>query len=101
MANVDQHPISSDLIQMTATAELSNGLPSLISVRLHTRSVLLPTAAEYLEANLLPEIISRAGLVSTITFSTIAESSYQEIDPWNHNYEMHLTISPGIIVGCY
>ena len=101
MANVDQHPISSDLIQMTATTELSNGQPSIVVVKLLTRTVLLPTAAEYVEANLLPEIVSRAGLVDTIIFATIAESSYQEIDPRHHSYEMQLTIDPGVVVGCY
>jgi len=65
--------------------------PAAVLAVLVTRQVLTPTAVAYIETqNLVPEIVSRAGLDEEIQFTTITEISHTTATDGTHTYRMQL-----------
>ena len=91
VTRIDNHPISSGLIVLSVTTAVINMTPATVVATLITREALLPTAVVYIQTeNLVPEIISRAGLDEEIVFTTITEESHTTASNGNHTYKMQL-----------
>jgi hypothetical protein len=91
VTRIDNYPISSGLVVLSITTAVINTAPATVVVTLVTREELLPTAVAYIEAqNLVPEIISRAGLDEEIQFTTVIEESHTTASNGNHTYKMQL-----------
>jgi hypothetical protein len=90
---IDSYPISSGLVPLSITTQIVNSEPITLLVRLVSRTELLPTAKDFIEAeNLLPEIVSRAGLVEETAFSSIVELSHTAALDGTHLYQMQLSV---------
>ena len=91
---IDNHPISSDLIPLSITTQIVNSNPATVMVWLVTREELLPTAKDFIaNQNLVPEIVSRAGLDEEIVFTTITEITHTAATDGSHTYKMQLDVS--------
>ena len=91
VTRIDKHPISSDIVVLSITTAVINSIPATVMTTVVTRIELLPTAKDYIEANnLVPEIVSRAGLDEEIVFTTITEVDHTTAADGTHTYKMQL-----------
>jgi len=90
---VDDYPIKSGIITMSAVASLVDGVPSTVTAWVVSMEELLPTAADFIQNNnLLPEITSRAGLNEETVYSAINQVSYSVVND-HHTYVLSLVVS--------
>lgn len=73
---IDHYPVAGPLVSLALATEQSNGQVSKLILDLTARAALTPTAREYFEANdLLPEVLSRAGLCESAEYVAISQVS--------------------------
>jgi hypothetical protein len=93
MQRIEEYPLASPLVTMSLATEISEGAVSKILVDLVSLVVLAPTATAYFISNdLLPEVLSRAGLPETTTYATLTQLTYV-VDGDCHRYRLQMTIS--------
>jgi len=91
VTQIEKQPISSGLVVLSITTSVINSSPATVKVTLVAREELLPTSTDYITAqNMLPEIVSRAGLEEDVEFTTITEESHTTASNGNHIYKMQL-----------
>lgn len=89
VTQIEKQPIASGLVVLSITTSVINSSPATVMAWLVTRIELLPTAKDYIEAqNLVPEIVSRAGLDEEIIFTTIIEVDHTTASDGTHTYKM-------------
>lgn len=78
---ITYYPRGSKVIRLSVGTETSEGVVTKVMVKMVAREQLLPTSTEYLQnSGLLPEVVSRAGLQETVTFSTYTETSAEVLN---------------------
>jgi hypothetical protein len=92
MQIIEHYPLASPLVEFSIATELSNARISKILVDLLSRIILTPDSKTYFEANnLLPEVLSKAGLPEGTTYSVLQQLSYAPTGEY-YQYRLQLTI---------
>lgn len=92
MQRIEQSPLGSNLVSLSVATSLVDDVPKIIKVKLEAVETLLPSAKDYVEDNdMLPEIVSIAGLDETTEFSAITETS-QSVLNGHYLYTLSMTI---------
>lgn len=92
MQHIKTYPLASPLVEWSFATEVVDGRVSKITVDLLSRIVLTPSSTAYFtDNNLLPEVLSKAGLLETVTYSVLKELSYVPEGQY-HKYRLLLTI---------
>jgi hypothetical protein len=92
MNHIEQYPLASPLVSWSIATELTDDRVSKITVDLLSRIVLTPDSKTYFETNnLLPEVLSKAGLPETTTYSVLQQLSYATAGQY-YKYRLQLTI---------
>lgn len=93
MQHIEKYPLASPLVEWSFATELVNDRVSKITVDLLSRILLTPDSTTYFTANnLLPEVLSKAGLSEGTVYSVLKELSYT-LAEYYHKYRLQLTIS--------
>lgn len=92
MQVIEHYPLASPLVEMSIATELTNARVSKILVDLLSRIILTPDSKIYFETNnLLPEVLSKAGLSEDTTYSVFRQLSYAPAGEY-YQYRLQLTI---------
>jgi len=92
---ITYYPRGSKVIRLSVSTETSEGVVTKVMVKMVAREQLTPTSTDYLQnSGLLPEVVSRAGLVETTTFSTYTETSATTLNgEYVYLLELGVTVS--------
>ncbi len=92
---IDDYPIPSGIVEMSAVASVVNGQVSTVDTWIVSQDELLPTAADFIQNNdLLSEITSQAGIDEETAYSSINQVSYTIVDGL-HSYTLSLVVTNG------
>lgn len=93
MQRIEEYPLAGPLVGMSLVTEISEGAVSKILVDLVSLIVLTPTSTGFFTDNdLLPEVLSKAGLPDTTVYATLTQLTYV-VDGVYHRYRLQMTIS--------
>jgi len=92
ITNIQFYPTSHRLVDAAIATQKVNNEVTKLTVWLRARIELLPTSIVFIEDNdLLPEIVSKAGMEEDLTFAAKTEESYT-VEDGRHLYQLMLLI---------